>query len=114
MISRKFNLILESNTPPISENELVNIKFEDDDGVHNTKCQLTEFGWGIDRSKIYHRFKIIDSDSLVYVSGAEFNLPMDFNDKVNSFLFYPFYNESLPRLRAMREFIRKSYIIIEN
>ena len=107
----EFTSILESKTKPLQEGHKINLQFIDDDGTHNTKCQLVEFGWGIDRSRLYHRFKVIESDSKIYIVGAEFNLPMIFDDSIVTFLFYPFFNEK-PRLRSMSEFIRKSYIKI--
>lgn len=102
----------ESSTPKLSENAVVKLEFTDSKGTHTTECQLVEFGWGLNRERIFHRFKIIGTDSKRYPVGAEFDLHMDFNGKENTFLFYPYYNDRLPSIRRMVEKTYDAYIRI--
>jgi hypothetical protein len=88
-----------------------NLQFEDKEGIHETLCVLLEFGWGLDRSKLFHRFRILKTDSNKYPVGAEFILGMDFNDRDNEFLFYPYYNEK-PGIRSSTELRYKAYITL--
>lgn len=83
------------------------MKMTDSNGSANISVQLVDQGWGLDRRIIFNRFKVIKSDSDKYPIGAEFILPLDFNDKVCSFLIYPYYNEK--RWRSMTEFQYKAH-----
>ena len=89
---KSFNM-LESKQIDLQVNQVIDLRFEDQDGVHNVKAKLIEFGWGLDRTKQYHRFLVLDSDSNKFLGGAEFNLPMNFNKKEDTFLIYPHYND---------------------
>jgi hypothetical protein len=107
---KKFS-ILESITPNLKEYSKYKLLFEDEKGTHETFCQLLEFGWGLDRSKVFHRFRILKSDSNKYPVGAEFILGMDFNNKENEFLFYPYCNEK-PGLRSSTELHYTAHITL--
>ena len=99
------------NTPDIKQNQLVNLEFTDSFGSHSTICKMIEFGWGLDRSKIYYRFRIIKSNSNRYNVGAELILCMDFNNKNNSFYFYPYCNEVSIRSSNVETYLAKIRII---
>jgi len=87
------NFSMLENKVELEQNQVVNLRFIDKDGSHNVKAKLIEFGWGLDRTKQYHRFLVVNSDSDKFLIGAEFNLPMDFNKKEDTFLIYPHYND---------------------
>jgi hypothetical protein len=103
--------ILESKTPSLKEYSKYKIRFENEIGLHETLCILLQFGWGLDRSKIFHRFRILKSESNKYPVGSEFILGMDFNDRDNEFLFYPYCNER-PSLRTSTELHYTAHITL--
>jgi hypothetical protein len=92
--------ILESNK--LDTGSIIKIEFKDKWGTHIVTCQMVEFLWGIDRSKLGYRFRVINSDTNHYPVGSEMILPMNFDNKTNNFLFYPYYNEK-PGLRSTNE-----------
>ena len=106
---KNFSLLeLVNSTPDLKTGELLNLRFTDKKSVSNVKVKLTEFGWAPNRTKIYHRFRVVKTDSKLYPVGAEFILPLDFNDKEDSFLICPYYNET-PGIRATTELTYKAY-----
>lgn len=105
-----FRQFVSESKTPMRENEKTTLKFTDVFGEHTTQCLMMEYGWGLDRSKIFHRFKIMKSDSDRYPVGAEFDLSMDFDGKENCFLFYPHYGEKFPSLNKMKEMTYTAHI----
>jgi hypothetical protein len=105
-----FRQFVSESKTTIKENEKTILKFTDSFGEHTTQCVMKEYGWGSDRSKIFHRFKIMKSDSDRYPVGAEFDLVMDFDGKENCFLFYPNYGEKFPSLNKMKELTYTAHI----
>ncbi len=83
------------------------IKMTDSNGSSNISVQLVDQGYGLDRRIINNRFKVINSDSDKYPVGCEFILPLDFDDKVCTFLIYPHYNEK--GYRTMKELQYKAH-----
>jgi hypothetical protein len=95
-------------TKKLKENQIINLQFIDREETSNISCKLVEFGWGIDRSIIYYRFIVLKSDNKKYPISAEFILPIDFNEKEFTFLFYPYYNEE-GSIRRMTELKYKAF-----
>lgn len=83
--------ILESNIIDIGKT--LKIEFNDKWGTHILSCQLLDFLWGVNRSKLGYRFKVVETDTNHYPIGGEMILPIEFNNMTNTFLFYPYYNE---------------------
>jgi hypothetical protein len=96
---------LEVESPLIKHNEILDIKFTDNSGVCYSTCKMVEHGWALNRTIIYYRFMVLESDSDKYPVGAELILPLDFNDKVDTFLIYPYYNEE----HSVRQTYQKIY-----
>jgi hypothetical protein len=92
--------ILESNLIDIGK--ILKIEFNDKWGEHIITCQLVEYLWGVDRSKLAYRFRVIETDTNHYPVGGEMILPIHFNNNTITFLFYPYYNEK-PGYRSMTE-----------
>jgi hypothetical protein len=68
---------------------VLNLKFTDSDGNHNSKCNLLGYGWSLDRRPIYYELEVLESDSIKYNVGAQFILPFEFNGKDTKFIFKP-------------------------
>jgi len=99
---------LESSTDMIKQNEIVKLQFTDDERKHLTTCKMIEHGWALNRTIIFYRFLILETNSEKYPVGAEFILSLDFDDKVDTFLIYPYYNEK-PGIRAMVQYKYKAH-----
>jgi len=50
----------------------------------------------------------LETNSEKYPVGAEFILSLDFDDKVDTFLIYPYYNEK-PGIRSMVQYKYKAH-----
>ena len=106
---KKFSIFeLVNSTPDIGLGQILNLRFTEKNNISNIKVKMIEFGWAPNRTKIYHRFRIIETDSEKYPAGGEFILPMEFNNKEESFLICPYYNES-PSLRSTDELTYKAH-----
>ena len=105
----QFSLLeLKSSSDMIKQNEIVNLQFTDDIGKHLTRCKMIDHGWALNRTIIFYRFLVLETNSEKYPVGAEFILSLDFDDKVDTFLIYPYYNEK-PGIRSMVQYKYKAH-----
>jgi hypothetical protein len=95
----------EVESPLIKQNEVVDIKFTNESGTCYSTCKMIEYGWALNRSIIYYRFMVLESNSDKYPVGAELILSLDFDDKIDTFLIYPYYNEE----HSMRQMYQQTY-----
>lgn len=85
----------------------VRMKLTDSQETAILTVKLIEQGYGLNRSILFDRFRVLESNSKKYPIGAEFIFPLDFNNKVFTFLIYPYYNED--GYRAMTELKYKAH-----
>lgn len=108
--NQHINELNTTNDNLIGVGKIVNIQFDEGDLVINTKCKMIEHGYAPNRSIIYYRFLIIESDSEKYLVNSEFILPLDFDGKTTKFLIYPYINEKGVRTTTEKTYKAKCLI----
>ncbi len=95
---------LNTSNNLIGVGKIINIQFNEVNLIANTKCKMIEHGYAPNRSIIYYKFLVIESDSEKYLVNSELILPLDFDDKLIKFLVYPYINE-----KGIRTTTEKTY-----
>jgi hypothetical protein len=106
----KIKKFLELKGDLIKENQIVNLIFKSSEDEVVIEAQMIEFGWGLDKSRIYYRFKINkSSDEKLFPLTSEFILPLSFTGKEVKFWIYPYFNESKGQ-RKMTQLIYNYFV----
>jgi hypothetical protein len=95
----------------LKKGQVYQLKIEDENGVHNINCVISEYGMSLHREITHYQFSIINSDSQDYPVDGEIILGINFDGQENHFNLFPFYNSTgKNRLRNMERLSKKAHI----
>ena len=91
----KFKLLeLHQMKNVLPQNKVYTFLITDENGKNTIDVKLTNYGWSLHREIIYYEFTVVESNYSKYNEGGMMILGLEFDDRENSFYFYPYYNDT--------------------
>jgi hypothetical protein len=94
----------------LTQNKIYELIVSDLFGDNTITCKLSNYGWSLHREIIYYEFSIIDSSHINLIEGGVMILGINFDNKENTFNFFPYFNSDEHRFEQTIKKTFKAHI----